>query len=299
MAPKRRKNSTGKKKDGAPDPSTAPAAKHPNHTTRTNTVMSTPKPSRTSVLERPSGKVQMHRNPVCDDTLRWVLQGRITGGSFYGFKDGEAVKIKSLKQEAISSGLHFSQKDLDGHKLAAKICAEFNATVPINKQAFVGPSTTLMSSKDHVDSQKRLIAKKGQSLLVVEAPDGPNMWFNSNNGAANEEYRFPNFFSHWSWIHTERKCIVCCLQGVRGAANAREHDGNVDYYRFVDPAIMSDTSGKYGMRDLGRNGVLEWFKKHKCNDLCKRLDIDGEVPGTSQGANKKKNVKAQSEITLA
>jgi len=178
------------------------------------------------------------------------------------------VKIKSLKQEAISSGLHFSQKDLDGHKLAAKICAEFNATVPINKQAFVGPSTTLMSSKDHVDS-------------------------------ANEEYRFPNFFSHWSWIHTERKCIVCCLQGVRGAANAREHDGNVDYYRFVDPAIMSDTSGKYGMRDLGRNGVLEWFKKHKCNDLCKRLDIDGEVPGTSQGANKKKNVKAQSEITLA
>jgi len=243
---------------------------------------------RTSFVEDPSVKVEMYRDPISDDKLRWILQGRIAGGSSHGFKEGGVVQIKALKSEAIASGSCFSQKELNGHKVAAKICDRLNATVPVNKEAFVCPSMILKSRKDHVDSQKRIIARKGQLLLVVEAPQGNNIWFNSNSGAADASYRFPNFLSHWSWVCTKEKYMVCCLQGVRSAPNAVGKEGKSDYYRFVDPAIMSETIGKFGIRDLGKKGILEWFENHECNDLCQAMGIAGKVPQNNTRTNEEK-----------
>ena len=79
----------------------------------------------------------------------------------------------------------------------------------------------------------------------------------------------PQCFSHFSFVHSRGKQLVCDLQGVWNA-----NDGFV----LTDPVIhyVSTTGSrrhKNGGTDKGAQGVLSFFKTHECGPLCQELGL--------------------------
>mmetsp|Transcript_28739 Transcript_28739/g.71616 ORF Transcript_28739/g.71616 Transcript_28739/m.71616 type:complete len:718 (+) Transcript_28739:144-2297(+) len=79
----------------------------------------------------------------------------------------------------------------------------------------------------------------------------------------------PQCFSHFTYEHTGGRSLVCDLQGVWNSA---------DGFVLTDPVIhhVSSTGSqrhKNGGTDHGAQGVLSFFKTHKCGALCRQLDL--------------------------
>jgi len=80
----------------------------------------------------------------------------------------------------------------------------------------------------------------------------------------------PQVFSHFSHTYSSGKTLVCDLQGVWNA---------VDGFVFTDPVIhyvssrRGSTRHHNGGTDKGANGVLSFFKTHRCEALCWRLGL--------------------------
>lgn len=76
-------------------------------------------------------------------------------------------------------------------------------------------------------------------------------------------------FSHYSYRCTKRRMIVCDLQGV--------HNTSENVFQLTDPVIhWSSSKGRVnvcGRTDHGKKGIKEFFKTHKCSDLCRRLGL--------------------------
>lgn len=74
-------------------------------------------------------------------------------------------------------------------------------------------------------------------------------------------------FSHFTHKKTNGKLLICDIQGVK---DANQHS-------LTDPAIHSD-EGQYGSTDLGKQGMEAFFKKHKCEKYCSKLQLqDGDA----------------------
>jgi len=73
-------------------------------------------------------------------------------------------------------------------------------------------------------------------------------------------------FSHFSFFNSERKMLLCDLQG--------EYDKRENMFCFTDPVVHyydRHNPGKrslYGRTDLGRKGIEKFFDNHRCNRLC-------------------------------
>ena len=85
----------------------------------------------------------------------------------------------------------------------------------------------------------------------------------------NEEV--PQAFSHFTHMWTKREKIVCDLQGVLDTSQVPP------VFEFTDPVMhyKSKTGRRYvfGRTDQGQKGISNFFKTHKCNNLCKALGI--------------------------
>ena len=104
---------------------------------------------------------------------------------------------------------------------------------------------------------------------------GTSPWTNTAIQGKVELLDFPQAFSHFSYIHTERKMLVCDLQGVL--------DESVwpPMYELTDPVIHYASSGGrtkvYGRTDRGKKGIADFFSSHKCNVLCRVLGLTEHV----------------------
>ena len=80
---------------------------------------------------------------------------------------------------------------------------------------------------------------------------------------------FLHAFSHWSYVHTNRKLLVSDLQG------ALNEEGTRPKFELTDPAICSQRSGRnrFGRTDGGSWGVRQFFRSHKCSLVCKCLGL--------------------------
>lgn len=93
-------------------------------------------------------------------------------------------------------------------------------------------------------------------------------------------------FSHFSYLFTDRKLIVCDLQGVYNT------DTVLPMFELTDPVIhYRSNKGRrmvFERTDEGQSGVQLFFKTHKCNDICKRMSLSKKNNvGTRIGANVK------------
>jgi hypothetical protein len=80
----------------------------------------------------------------------------------------------------------------------------------------------------------------------------------------------PQAFSHFTYRYTKRTQLVCDLQGVFDSAVVPPT------FKFTDPVIhYTSSSGKknvFGRTDRGKNGTHDFFKTHKCSELCRMLN---------------------------
>jgi hypothetical protein len=83
----------------------------------------------------------------------------------------------------------------------------------------------------------------------------------------------PQCFSHFTWSVTSGKKLVCDIQGVWNAT---------DGFTLTDPVIHYNSSNRRhvnGATDKGKAGMGNFFKSHKCCDLCRRLGLTMPSPG--------------------
>lgn len=82
-------------------------------------------------------------------------------------------------------------------------------------------------------------------------------------------------FSHFSYRYTQRRMLVCDLQGVQSTSTVGENRAGV--FDLTDPAIhYRSKSGRkqvYGRTDFGKKGIHKFFETHFCNDVCRLLGL--------------------------
>lgn len=121
-------------------------------------------------------------------------------------------------------------------------------------------------------------------LLVEDYLKGKYIKYNGNNGYVCQSNSGPSIqlqigevkltdflhaFSHWVYVHTDHKMIVCDLQGVL------DGEGRYPVFRLTDPAINTENRRKYryGKTDCGMRGIRQFSRTHKCNGVCKGLGL--------------------------
>ena len=78
-------------------------------------------------------------------------------------------------------------------------------------------------------------------------------------------------FTHFSYLFTNRRAMVCDLQGVYNS------DMTPPTFELTDPAIhyksKSGKSNVFGRTDLGEDGMDLFFATHQCNKVCKMMRL--------------------------
>lgn len=85
---------------------------------------------------------------------------------------------------------------------------------------------------------------------------------------------FLQAFSHFSYRYTNKRVLVCDLQGV--------FDEESSTFELTDPAIhyrsRKQKRNCFGRTDLGQAGVDKFFATHKCSKLCRILNLTARNP---------------------
>lgn len=78
----------------------------------------------------------------------------------------------------------------------------------------------------------------------------------------------PQAYSHFTYMCTGRKLLVCDLQGVLNTNSGRP------VFEMTDPAIhYKERTNRqdFGRTDLGLEGIFAFLRTHKCSGLCQML----------------------------
>lgn len=85
---------------------------------------------------------------------------------------------------------------------------------------------------------------------------------------------FPQAFSHYTYFYSNRKKLVCDLQGVLDKSQ------NPPVFELTDPVIhYASSKGRkkvFGRTDRGKYGIMDFFKTHKCNAVCLLLGLPSD-----------------------
>lgn len=129
---------------------------------------------------------------------------------------------------------------------------------------------TTMTS-DATNLRKNLQIANQEYVAIEEFIDGKYIKFNSNGGF--EDHNLSEImpaFTHWTWERTDRKMMVCDLQGVK-----EKVDGTT-IYTLTDPAVHS-VEESFGSTDCGTAGMYKVLGNHRCNDICRQLNLENPI----------------------
>ena len=215
------------------------------------------------------------------------------------FGKGQERRVYLLKEmdtngEAIGKMLVAKERIL---AKAEEFSKAFNKTIyktpllkPINQYDAIPPKIVFVNS-----SVYKCINNNSEraGIPLENYLEGKFTKYNSNNGYVNKKVEstlgiielkggkmlrvdFLQAFSHWSYVQSEQKLLLCDLQGVLN------QEGKHSNFCLTDAAICSMKSyiyskrkelRSYGGTDTGIKGVRCFFKSHKCNLVCKCLGL--------------------------
>lgn len=93
----------------------------------------------------------------------------------------------------------------------------------------------------------------------------------STNPNSSKPSDYLQAFTHFTYRYTNRKVMVCDLQGIYNI------DVEPPTFELTDPAIhYSSRRGRemvYGRTDKGKKGMQLFFNTHKCSGVCKLLQL--------------------------
>lgn len=108
----------------------------------------------------------------------------------------------------------------------------------------------------------------------IEDDDGVGLIDTTNDQATESPSEILQAFSHFSYLFTNRKLLVCDLQGILNT------DVTPPLFELSDPAVhyrsTKNRSCVMGRTDIGEKGIQLFFDSHKCNKYCKFLELSGK-----------------------
>jgi hypothetical protein len=150
------------------------------------------------------------------------------------------------------------------HAIAAKFSAQFNEEKPFivssSEIRFI-PVGVMQISDDGNEQNFTYESYLGCSEF---------MKFNSNFAYVPESKDHTlnatcQAFSHYTWVRSGKQLVVCDLQGKKVGANVI----------LTDPAIHDSVSVlHHGATNLGKKGIEQFFRLHKCNDICRAMQLE-------------------------
>ena len=150
------------------------------------------------------------------------------------------------------------------HAIAAKFSAQFNEEKPLmvssSEIRFI--PVGVMQIKDNGQEQN----------FTYETYLGCSEFtkFNSNFAYVPESKDHTlnatcQAFSHYTWVRSGKQLVVCDLQGKKVGSNVI----------LTDPAIHDSVSVlHHGTTNLGEKGIERFFQLHKCNDICRAMQLE-------------------------
>ncbi|KAJ3082476.1 Transient receptor putative cation channel sub M member 7, partial [Rhizoclosmatium hyalinum] len=126
-----------------------------------------------------------------------------------------------------------------------------------------------------------LVFANGFIIKVESAGGAPEYWMgeelitgNFKKYQCNHEFgnvtgiaaKVMDCFSHYSWVVSEGKLLICDLQG------------NIESKLLTDPQIHTSNEPEikemYSCGDLSDEGIQIFFNQHKCSIYCEAISID-------------------------
>jgi len=195
-------------------------------------------------------KARVGETPEWEGACRYVAKGQYTGKRW-----GQPCVAKWFKAGVVFEDTFWSQ-DLKAVEKAAEILEAWNLYAPSDYLVRINRPGVWEKQTD-------------QQKVLVE-PFLPNFQkFNSNTGYMRRSTRgsdvtdLMHALSHFSYHYTSGKYLLCDLQGSR----------NGNQCTLTDPVIFS-TDRKFGLTDLGIDGIQNFFYYHTCNRFCRRHWIE-------------------------
>ncbi|XP_038062815.1 alpha-protein kinase 1-like [Patiria miniata] len=235
-----------------------------------------------ALIGRTSTWVEFRDDWFAQGASRYAYRGTFHGDPHF---EGKPCVVKVYKEEWYDRLSEYAWvADDRAYRKAHEMAQLFNARMPSTKPIeFVKPEFTRVSTRAAFnllgfipferkvkgklagtsDSVSNIIPANA-TLAVEPYLEGKYVKFNSNSGYSERaDIATPAAFSHLTYHESNGQALVCDLQGVRSSSG----------YKFTDPAVNSSGTqlGFYGPTDLGKFGIVKFFKNHRCNDMCRRL----------------------------
>ena len=192
------------------------------------------------------------------------------------------IVIKQSKwTDARSNSIKRCLETAQVHAIAANYAATFNREVSVIIEAseiqFVSVGVMLVPG----GSQPQYFTYEPN---IMNLSRGGYMKFNSNFNfilSASKYDEDPIYndtcqaFSHYTWVKSGKTLVICDLQGVKSRFKLI----------LTDPAIHNTNILCHGSTNLGMKGIQKFFQVHECNDICRALKLDTELPEQSSEAS--------------
>jgi hypothetical protein len=72
-------------------------------------------------------------------------------------------------------------------------------------------------------------------------------------------------FSHWTYVASGKRLMVVDCQGCFNSGSNK--------FLLTDPAIHCTTLLRFGGTNMGTTGFKNFFKTHRCNDVCRGIGL--------------------------
>jgi len=166
-------------------------------------------------------------------------------------------------------------EDVRMQGVAAHFAKKFNSYDPPKKIEFL--PAYIMELKQ----------REGSPVCGVERfITGHYQKYNNNRGWISEvERNTPLAFCHFTWEASQRKLLICDIQGVDDV--------------YTDPQIHSNDGDGFGKGNLGQEGINKFLQTHQCNAICRFLGLENinKLPIANEGTVPASTVMIRPEIT--
>ena len=190
-------------------------------------------------------KRQVGKGGMRDCYLVWEADGLSAGRMPYQM-------IGKVFQADIQSTLEDYMNEAITQCVADTYAQEYNKLGVPNKVSFLACYVVKMAAK----------GRNGEDVVFTMEPMLKGIYekHNNNVGQVFTQNHTAEAFSHFTFESSNKKLLVCDLQGVGGM--------------YTDPQIHSIDGGEeFGLGNLGTEGIRKWLATHKCGPLCTALEL--------------------------
>lgn len=150
------------------------------------------------------------------------------------------------------------------HAIAANFCAEFNRTKPfdavVSEIQFlpVGIMQVTEDDKTQYFTYEQYLRGSGYRKF-----NSSFQYLPEQDTEDDLPRKTCQAFSHYTWQRSDKMLVICDLQGMIFGARVV----------LTDPVIHHTNVLCHGSTNLGTKGIEQFFRNHKCNDICRAMEL--------------------------